>query len=157
MKVIGGMDPMIATETAPFYGVPVFAIKILAFFGHFFGGVCMIGGIIAKIIAKLQGKKADFLETLILMDGIGMCTIATGAVFLHVMMGMGWFTPLILALLFPPLRFGYNGWALPEGHVLSTSFPNKSVFFAFAIVNVVGFLVSVVMHFTIGTVGIVHS
>jgi hypothetical protein len=156
-KVSGGMDEMLAERHAPFQGVPVLAIKILAFFGHLTGGVCMLGGIIAKIITKLQGKKADFLETLILMDGIGLSTIAIGSVFQHVMLGESWFTPLVPILAFPLLRFAANGFALPEGNVLSTSFPNRKLFLAFAGVNVVGFLLSIVMHLTLGTIGIVHS
>jgi hypothetical protein len=153
-KVTGAMDDMLSTVHAPFYGVPVVAFKVLAFFGHLTGGVCMIGGIIAMIVMKFQGKKAELLETLILMDSVGMCTIAIGAVFLHLMMGMPWFTPLIIVLPLPLLRFGYNGWALPQGNVLSTSFPNKSLFLVFVGVNVVGFVLSIVMHLTIGTVGI---
>merc|ERR1719160_1609691 len=112
----------------------------------------MLGGILAMIVIKLRGKKAELLETLILMDSVGMCTIAIGAVFLHVMMGDSWFNPLVMVLPLPLLRFGYNGGALPEGNVLSTSFPNKSLFFAFVGVNVVGFFIGIVMHFTLGTV-----
>jgi len=156
-KVTGRMDGMLESSHAPFYGVPVVAFKVLAFFGHLTGGVCMIGGIVAKIVAKIQDKKAELLETLILMDSIGMCTIAIGAVFKHVMSGQSWFTPLLIVLPLPLLRFGYNGWAIPQGNIPSISFPNKSLFLAFLGVNVVGFVLSIVMHVTIGTVGILHE
>jgi hypothetical protein len=156
-KVSGGMDSTLETVHGPFFGIPGAAFKVLAFFGHFMGGICMIYGICAKIVYNVLGKKAPFLETLILMDAVGMCTIAIGAVFLHVMMGMSWFTPLVIVFPLPLLRFGYNGWTLPEGNVLSTSLPNKKLYYGFVGVNVVGFLISVVMHLTIGTVGIMHE
>jgi hypothetical protein len=156
-KVSGAMDEMIATTLAPFYGVPPLAFKVLAFFGHFTGGVCMIGGILVKIGANFRNTKADLLETLILMDGFGMCTIAAGAVLQHILMGVSPFTPLVIVFPFPLLRLGYNGWTLPEGNVLSTSIPNKKLLLGFLGVNVFGFLLSIVMHVTIGTVGILHQ
>jgi hypothetical protein len=128
--------------------------------GHLTGGICMIAGIVLMIVLKCLDKKIELmklLETLILMDSICMFTIALGASFYHVMMGDSWFTPLVIAFPLPLLRFGYNGWALPEGNVLSTSLPNKTLFLAFLGVNVVGFLISCVMHVTIGKVGIMHS
>lgn len=117
----------------------------------------MLGGIIVKIVANFLDKQADLLETLILMDGIGMTTIAIGAVFLHVMTGTSAFTPLLAVVPFVPLRFGSNGWAVPDGYVLSTSLSNKKLLLSFVGVNAVGFLISVVMHVTIGSVGIMHS
>jgi hypothetical protein len=142
-KFMGNMDSRIETSHAPFFGVPVVAIKVLAFFGHFNGGFCMIVGLCTKTFAQLEDTKANLLETLILMDGVGMCTIALGAVFLHAMRDQGP-PPLVLAIPFALLRFGYNGWAIPGED------RERKLFFGFLAVNVVGFLVSVVMHFTIG-------
>jgi hypothetical protein len=142
-KVTGAMDPMIETTIAPFYGVPVIAIKVLAFFGHLNGGLCMILGLGTKTFAQLEDTKANLLETLILMDGVGMSTIAFGAVFLHAMRNEAP-SPLLLVVPFALLRFGYNGWAIPGED------RERKLFFGFLGFNVVGFLVSVLMHFTIG-------
>jgi hypothetical protein len=153
-KVTGGMDGMIAGTLAPFYGVPPVLFKVLAFFGHFTGGVCMIGGLYVKMCMKLKkipadigGKSADTLETLILMDGVGMITIALGALLKHAICGEPLFTPLVIAFLFLPLRFGSNDWTIPRGMYPLT---NRRLFFGFLAVNVLGFIISVVMHFTIG-------
>jgi hypothetical protein len=149
LKVIGERDHVIEDKHAPFFSVPPVAIKAVALFGHLNGGVCMIVGICAKIFApfvKLDEKKANLLETLILMDGIGMCTIASGAVFLHFMMSEPVTTPsrLLLAYPFAVLRFWYNKWTLPEGYVI--------LFRVFAGICVAGFLLAVIRGFLIGSI-----
>jgi hypothetical protein len=99
--------------------------------GHVFGGVCMTGGIIVQIAVKLEETKVNLLESLLIMDGLGLSTIAIGAMFYHYMTEQGP-TPMMILFIFPILRLGYNDWKLPEGF--------KPLAAAFGIVCVVGLL-----------------
>ena len=75
------------------------------------------------------------------MDGIGLSTIAFGALFFHFMRGEGP-PPLMFAVLYTFLRFAYNDFALPEGY--------WKLYFVFLGVCVIGFLSAVAMHFASG-------
>ena len=74
-KVAGAMADEVEDVYAPFFGVPPIAMKF-PFLAEAFGGFCLFGGIIAKIALKLDDSKSSLLETLLLMDGIGLSTIA---------------------------------------------------------------------------------
>jgi hypothetical protein len=141
-KLAGAMDPMVNEVHAPFFGVPPILMKIPQL-AEAIGGFCLIGGSIAKIAAKLDGSKSNLLETLLLMDGIGLCTIAISALFMHTMRSEPP-PPLLIALVYTPLRFWYNDWTLPNGF--------RTLFFVFLGVNVLGFLSSVAMHFAFGKI-----
>jgi hypothetical protein len=142
LKLAGAMDHEVKEVMAPFFGMPPILMKIPQL-AEAIGGFCLIGGSIATIVAKLDESKSNLLETLLLMDGIGLCTIAIGALFMHTMRSEPP-PPLLIALVYTPLRFWYNDWTLPHGF--------KTLFFVFLGVNVVGLLSSVAMHFAFGKI-----
>jgi hypothetical protein len=105
------------------------------------GGVCLLGGMAVKSFAKLDDKKSDLLETLILMDGVGLTSFYLVGQFFHVMLD-GALAIIVIAPIFFALRLAYNKGVPPAEF--------KMLFFGFLAFNVVGVLAAIGLHFAIG-------
>jgi hypothetical protein len=141
-KLAGAMDREIWGTFAPFFGIPGPLMKA-GFVFEAIGGICMLLGLAVKSFAKLDESKSNLLETLILMDGVGLTSFFIGAQFLHLMTD-GAPTPLILCPIFLLLRLAYNKGVPPAEF--------KMLFFGFLGFNILGLLVSIGLHFTMGEI-----
>lgn len=141
-KMAGAMDDAIYYAFSPFFGIPGPLMKALLAF-EAIGGICMLLGLAVKSFAKLDESKSNLLETLILMDGVGVTAIFIAAQFFHLMTD-GAPTPLILCPIFFLLRLAYNKGVPPAEF--------KMLFFGFLGFNILGLLVSIGLHFTIGEI-----
>jgi hypothetical protein len=129
-KVAGLMDEEISTQMAPFWGLPPLLMKVLLSF-EVLGGVCMLGGLAVKSFVKLEESKANLLETLLIMDGLGLTTIFLGALYFH-LMTEGNPAPMLPAPIYFALRLAYNQGRPPAEF--------RMLFFAFAALNLLGLL-----------------
>jgi hypothetical protein len=94
---------------AMFYGVDRKLFSAFIVFTHGIGGAGLIGGVWVDLLGVLSRRHECLLDTLLLMDGVGLTMMMFGAAFANRMVGFAFPVLFGAAPIFTTLRFVETG------------------------------------------------